>query len=107
MYVYVIMVKKIPNDQNPGIVAGTKTSNAAMEGSKQQPLGGQRKEKKLPGNVRIPPQNYGTSWRTFATPYMNKKKKGGMKQASMDWKKHKAKIDKKKKKPKKEKKVKK
>tara|TARA_R110000744_G_scaffold115592_1_gene216323 strand:- start:812 stop:1117 length:306 start_codon:yes stop_codon:yes gene_type:complete len=101
------MVKKIPNDQNPGIVAGTKTSNAAMEGSKQQPLGGQRKEKKLQGNVRIPPQNYGTSWRTFATPYMNKKKKGGMKQASMDWKKHKAKIDKKKKKPKKEKKVKK
>ena len=90
------MVKKIPNDQNPGIVAGTKTSNAAMEGSKQQPLGGQRKEKKLQGNVRIPPQNYGTSWRTFATPYMNKKKKGGMKQASMDWKKHKAKIKRKK-----------
>jgi len=90
------MPKKIPNDQNPGIVAGTKSSNTAMEGSEQQPLGGQRKEKKLQGNVRVPPQNYGVSWRTFATPYMNKTKKGGMKKASEDWKKHKSKIDKKK-----------
>ena len=91
------MPKKIPNDQNPGIVAGTKSSNRAMEGSKQEPLGGQTKDKGV-GNVRVPPQNYGVSWRTFATPYMNKTKKGGMKKASADWKKHKSKIDKKKKK---------
>ena len=93
--------KEVPNDQEPGIVAGTKSSNKAMEGSKQEPLGKQRKSKGV-GNVQqgTNASNYGTTWLDFARPYMKREKAGGMKKASAEWKKHKAKIDKKKKKKK-------
>lgn len=91
--------KEVPNDQEPGIVAGTKPSNKAMEGSKQEPLGKQRKSKGV-GNVQqgTNASNYGITWLDFARPYMKREKAGGMKKASAEWKKHKAKIDKKKKK---------
>jgi len=94
--------KEIPNDENPGVVAGTKSSNKAMEGSKQEPLGKQRKSKGV-GNVRpgVNASNYGTTWLDFARPYMKREKTGGMKKASADWKKYKSKMDKKKKKKKK------
>lgn len=94
--------KEVPNDEDPGVVAGTKASNKSMEGSKQETVGKQRKTKGV-GNVRpgANASNYGTTWLDFARPYMKREKKGGMKQASADWKKYKSKMDKKKKKKKK------